>query len=248
MKDEKLNTYIIEPLFEHFNEFYNLKPFGYQYLINCLANTHLKDTDQAASALLEKKYAWVLISMSFEIVEEIQEIKKYLGRTWFTEKKGPYYRREFVLEDENGKTYLKGASHSVLLDLNLRSVYRKKELPFESFKETKEFLILCEPRFKKVSDYKIITEERKVLNSYLDPFGHVNNLRYTEFIYDVWSNDEIKNINMIKRFDLYFHNELKKDDQFIIKKSIKSNTLIYEIFNTTTKMKAFNAVFTLIRV
>lgn len=248
MKNEKLNTYKLEPLFEHFNESHDLKPFGYQHLINALANAHLKDTNQAAGVLLAEKYAWVLVSMSFEVLNNIKEIKTYIGKTWFTERKGPYYRREFMIEDEQGIIYLKGASHSVLLDLNLRSIYRQKKLPFDSFKETKDFLIDCEPRFKNQCDYKTITEEKKVLNSYIDPFGHVNNLRYTEFIYDVLTDDEIKNINDIKRFDLYFHNELTKDNQFIINKSIIHNKKIYEIFNITTNMKAFSIVLTLIKV
>lgn len=247
MKDEKSKSYIIEPLFEHFNENHDLKPFGYQYLVNSLANIHLKDTNQGAGELLLGKFAWVLVSMSFEVEKEIKDIKNYVGKTWYTGRKGPYYRREFTITDDTGTLYLKGASHSILFDLTDRSVYRQKELPFKSFKEISEFVIDAEPRFKEEHYFTQMTKEIKVLNSYLDPIGHVNNLRYTEFVYNAFSGVEVENIGKISRFDFYFQNELKKDDVFIINKAIENNKVIFEIYNTKANKKAFSLVYTVLK-
>lgn len=247
MKNEKTKVYIIEPLFEHFNENHQLKPYGYQYLVNSLANEHLKDTDQGVGTLLLGRYAWVLVSMSFEVLDEIKEIKEYFGRTWFSGRIGPYYRREFIFEDSNNNVCLKGASYSILMDLTDRSVFRQKELPFKSFPENKEYLINFEPRLKdkyNISDNKLT---KTVLNSYLDPIGHVNNLRYTELIYDEFPSTLVKEINNIKRYDLYFHNELKINDEFFVSENRKQNKIIYEIFNTKSNKKAFSSVFTLIK-
>lgn len=247
MKDEKTKIYNIEPLFEHFNENHQLKPYGYQYLINSLANEHLKDTNQGVGTLLLGKYAWVLVSMSFEVLNEIKDKKKYYGKTWFSGRRGPYYRREFIFTDNNSNVYLKGASYSILMDLTDRSVYRQKQLPFKSFPEIKDYLIKFEPRLKETYDMPNNKLPRKVLNSYLDPIGHVNNLRYTEFVYDEFSNILLKNLNNIRRYDLYFQNELKLNDEFIVSENRENNKIIYEIYNTIINKKAFSLVFTLIK-
>ncbi len=242
---EKKEIYVIEPLFEHFNENHQLKPFGYQHIMNVLANDHLKNTNQPVGALLQGRYVWVLVSMTFEVVKEIKDIKEFYGKTWYAGRKGPYYRREYFIGDENGETYLKGASYSVLLDMTDRSVYRQKELPFKAFMETQEYLVDCEPRFKQDVELKTVTEERSVLNSFIDPVGHVNNLRYTEFIYDAWTNYEVENINKIKRFELYFENELRKNDKFEVRKGEEGGKVVYTIYNNTLDKKAFSLVYTL---
>src|SRR5690554_2446518 len=247
MKNEKEKVYIIEPLFEHFNENHQLKPYGYQHLINSLANEHLKDTNQGVGTLLLGKYAWVLVSMSFEVLKEIKDVGKYFGKTWFSGRRGPYYRREFIFTDSDNNIHLKGASHSILMDLTDRSVYRQKQLPFKSFPENKEYLIKSEPRLKETYSLKNDKPSRKVLNSHLDPIGHVNNLRYTEFVYDEFSHTLINEINNIKRYDLYFQNELKINDEFVVVENAENNKIIYEIFNTKTNKKAFSLVFTLIK-
>lgn len=241
MIQEKDKTYLIEPLFAHFSEKYILKPYGYHHLLNVLANDHLKQTDQGIGVILTEKYAWVLVSMTIEIVEPIVDLKQLLGKTWYAGRRGPFYRREYLIENQAGKVVSKGASYSILMDMSSRSIFRGKELPFKSLKEVNEQLINAEPRLK--SDYAFVEiSERQVLNSHLDPLGHVNNLRYHEYIYDALSEEEIEKIDKIKRIELYFQKELQKDDQFSISKFTENNISYYQIHNETTNMKAFTIV------
>lgn len=238
---EKENKYFIEPLFAHFNEGHILKPYGYHHLFNVIANDHLKRTNQGVGVVLAEKYAWVLVSLTFEIIKPIVDLKDFLGKTWYAGRRGPFYRREYLIENEQGTIICQGASYSILMDLSNRTIFRKKELPFKTLKERKEYLIEAEPRFKKDYSYEELTR-RKVLNSHLDPIGHVNNLRYHEYIYDVLTEEEVKNIDKIKKVELYFQKELKKNDNFSINKFIDGNISYYQINNETTNMKAFSLV------
>lgn len=241
MKEENKKTYLLEPLFEHFNENHYLKPMGYQHIINSLANEHLKGTNQGIGVVLAGKYVWVLVSMTYQIIKPITKVKAYKGKTWYSGRKGPFFRREYCLYDED-EIIVKAASYSILMDIADRSIYREKQLLFNEYTENKEYLVNCEPRLKESFNFEIVNKERKVLNSYLDPIGHVNNLRYPEFIYDVFTKGEIDNINQITKFELYFQKELQIDETFIIKKVIDSNRKIFEIFNTAKKEKAFSLI------
>lgn len=242
MKKEQDKTYHIEPLFEHFNENHELKIMGYQHILNNLANNHLKNTNQGVGVVLFGRYAWVLVSMTFEIVKPITKIKTYIGKTWYGGKKGPFYRREYLMYDEDGDVFVKGSSHSILMDLTDRSVYRKKDLPFNELNEVNDYLVSSNARLKENFDFNILFEKRKVLNSHVDALGHVNNLRYSEFIYDEFNIEEVKKLKEIKRVELYFQNELQKNDEFIIKKAVDENRVIFEIFNTLSKQKAFSLI------
>lgn len=241
MMQEKEKKYFVEPLFAHFNEYYVLKPYGYHHLFNVIADQHLKETNHGVGVLLAEKYAWVLVSLTFEIIEPILNLNELTGKTWYAGRRGPFFRREYKIEDEQGKTIARGASYTILMDLSNRSIFRGKEMPFKIFKERKEYVIDAEPRFKKDYPYEEITR-RKVLNSHVDPIGHVNNLKYHEYIYDVLTDEEVKKIDKIKKVELYFQKELKKDDEFSISKFVDGNISYYRINNETLNMKAFTLV------
>lgn len=242
MQNEKDRLYSLEPLFEHFNEHHELKPMGYQHIINILANDHLKNTDQGVGVLLGGKFAWVIVSLTYEIIKPIKELKNLFGKTWYAGRRGPFYRREYLVLDENGDVLVKAGSYSILMDLSNRSIYRNKELPFQLLVENNEYLLECEPRLKEVFDFDEVSKERRVYSSYLDPIGHVNNLRYPEVVYDFFNEEEIKKLGKIKRIEQYFQKELQKDETFVVKKVNLEKRAVFEVFNTETNEKAFTLV------
>lgn len=242
MKDETFKKYEIKPLFEHFNEKHILKPYGYQHMFNYLANIHLSDTDQGVGVIIENQYAWVLVSFTIEIKKPITEIKPFIGRTWFSGNVGPYYRREYEIKNQKDETIAVASSFSVLLDMKTRSVYRQKELPFEKLKEHQIYLTEAQTRFRLRLDYDLINT-RKVYNSHLDSLGHVNNLRYAEYIYDAFSEEEVNNLKNINKMELYFHHEMKLNHEFTVERSKTLDNTIFSITNKSLNVKAFSIVF-----
>ncbi len=209
----------------HLNENCTMKPASYQNLFAMLAERHLQNYRADFNETTKYGYAWVLISISIEIVKPINSCIKLLASTWFSQRRGPYFRRELVFCDESGATMFHGSTHSVLLDIEKRSVYRKKAMPFPMTDPHEEFCIEAGPTFKETRAYRT-AEKRTVRNSHLDCLGHVNNCRYGEFAYDALDANEKKRIRDLNRMDLYFLSELRENEKFLIQKAKEDNRII----------------------
>lgn len=225
------------------NENNFLKPHGYQKLFITLGDAHLNNIEINVDTTMESNLAWAFISISLEIVKPIEGIMKVIGKTWHSERKGPYYRREYMFTDENGNVLVKGASYSILMDMEKRTVYRKKEAPFFISDPIDKLLINAKPNNKINLDFDKI-DERIVYNSYIDCLGHVNNIRYSEFAYDTFSQEEVRNLHNLKRMDIYFKSELRKDDKFSIHKAYEDKNLYIRGENDSKEDKSFDIVFT----
>ena len=78
-----------------------------------------------------------------------------------------------------------------------------------------------------------------IYNSHIDLIGHVNNISYTEFVYNSFNEQEVLNLENIKRFEFYFHKEMTKGDTFSI---YKNDFNEFQIINNNTKQKSFSFV------
>ena len=196
-----------------------LKPYAYQNLFARIAEMHLNLLHLNVDTTLTYNLAWALVSMSFELVRPVSGCMRLFATTWHSLRKGPYFRRELVFRDSNGSLVFHGSTFSVLLDVNTRSVYRRKELPFQVSPPHEVFTIDAEPIQRFAGDY-VPLEKRKVRNSHIDALGHVNNIRYGEFAYDALSTEECAQLEHLRRMDVRFVSELRRDDAFVVEKAI----------------------------
>lgn len=239
---EREYTYELETEFSDLNENNLLKPHGYQKLFVKLGDMHLNNININIDTTMKSNLAWAFISISMEIVKPLEGMVKLRGKTWHSQRRGPFFRREYLFTDEKGETVFKGCSFSVLLDVNKRTVYRKKEIPFDFAGPIEEFTI--EALANRRVDLELVkVEDRKVKNSYIDYLGHVNNLRYSEFAYDVFSQDQVGNLRNLKRMEIYFKSELRKGDEFSIHKLDGNNTINIRGENNTKGDSSFDIIF-----
>lgn len=223
------------------NQYHSMKPYAYQILFGEMAQRHLTDVGNDVDETMKHGLAWALISMSLEIERPIDSCMKLLGNTWYSQHRGPYFRRELRFENEDGQLVFQGSTFSVLLDINNRSVYRKKELPFEIHDPTEEFLVEASPYFR-TSTILTPVEKRIVPHSHIDCLGHVNNTRYGEYAYDVFTPDEQKDLINLKRMDVYFHSEMRDMDEFTMEKAYQGSQILFRGYNNTKDDAAFNIV------
>lgn len=216
-------TYELETEFEGFNENLLLKPSAYQKLCAKLGDIHLSKIDMHVDKTIENNLAWILTTLSIEIIKPVT-VNIVSGKTWYSGRKGPLFRREYLFSDEKGDVLFKGFSFSVLLDMDNRLIYRKRELPFKMTEPIEDFTIEAKNNRKLDLDF-IKLDERKVYNSFIDPLGHVNNCRYSEFAYDALSENEINDLYGLRRMDIYFRSELRKDDIFSLYKTKDESTI-----------------------
>lgn len=241
MKNEKDFVYELETEVSDLNEDSFLKPYAYQVLFARLVQPHLNTIHADIQTTMKSNLAWALVSLSFEIVKPVKGCMKLLGNTWHTQQRGPFFRRDFIFWNEAGEVMFQGASYSVLLDVEKRSIYRGKELPVRNLKPIDEFVIEASPtnKIRKTDLDFCEVDERKVYNSYIDCIGHVNNCRYGEFAYDAFTEEERSALSRLKRMDIYFLSELKFDDEFSIHKAYAENRIYIRGHNDTKAETAF---------
>ncbi len=241
---EKDYTYEVNNETSDLNQNNILKPYGYQKLFSQVVDLHLDNINLSMDMTLERDLAWALVSLSVEIIEPVKGITKMHAQTWHSQRKGPFFRREFSFKNKEGKTLFHGSSFSVLLDINKRTIYRKRELPFDVIKPEPDgdFTIEASPTANVNSEFKKI-HQRKIYNSHIDCLGHVNNIYYGKFAYDAFSEAECMNIHNLKRMDLYFKSELKNNDIFSILKAYENNKIIIRGYNDARSENSFDAIF-----
>ena len=126
MNNEKDFDYELFVDVQLLNENGILKPYAYQSLFGSLADKHLTTFHLNVDTTLQYNLAWALISLSVEIEKNVDKPMKLYGKTWHSDRKGPFFRREYLFINEQGEIMFKGSSFSVLLDINTRTIYRKK--------------------------------------------------------------------------------------------------------------------------
>ena len=241
MINEKDFIYEIKPDVSEINENGCLKPYACQSLFGQIAERHLNRINLNVDTTMKFNLAWVLISLSLEFVKPVDGCIDMFAQTWYSQRRGPFFRRELVFRDKNGDILFHGSTFSVLLDLESRLVFRKKETPFEVNGAIQEFTIEATPTFKTDLLFEKI-DERKVYNSYIDCLGHVNNTRYGEFAYDALDENEKKDLHKIKRYDMFFVSELRCDDTFTVLKAKNEKDIIIRGINNNSGDISFDIV------
>ena len=241
MKEEMDCIYEAETEVSMINENGVLKPHAYQVLFNQIAEKHLNDFHLNAGDIMGYGVAWALISMTIEIEKQAEGCQKLFAQTWHSQHKGPYWRRELIFKDAAGDTIFKGSTFSVLLDLEKRSVYRKKEIPFYVGDPTEIFTTEARPTLRCRLDFAP-AQERQAYNSHIDMLGHVNNCRYTEFAYDAFSEDEKARLGDMKHMEIYFASELRCGDTFTIGKAYDEGKLYIRGHNNSKDDTSFDIV------
>lgn len=228
----------------------NLKPQAYQMLYCEMAEKHLKAYRLGTDVTMQYDVAWVLISLTVEVKKPIKGVCTLFAKTWKSGLQGPYFRRDFIFADEKGNTYFQGTSFSVLLNLETRKVCRDKKLPFFSMEAYDYNVTDGVPTWKSAygkhldnsAPYIKTSPVRKVENSFIDMLGHVNNIRYGEFVYDAMDEEEIMRLNELSRLELYFEAELRLGDTFTVSKEEVDGNLCFRGKNETTGNTSFDMV------
>lgn len=218
---------------------YGYKMFAYPILLSQLGFDHLKDTDQSFGILLQDRYAWVIISMKLKFLKRIDLPTTFNGNTWYSGRRGPYFRREYEIKSSDN--LIVGASYSILFDFETNSIYRKKELPFISLDVKNKHLIDLKSGIRDEFELIEIAKD-KVKNSHIDNLGHTNHLRYVEFIYDALTDELINEAYTYNTMELFFQKEMLLNHKYSVNYAKKDDKLIFQIINLTTNEISFTLI------
>ncbi len=236
MSTEQQHLHKIKVEFAHLDAQGYIKPHGYQHIIGRVVDEHLTLYEVDFNSCLEKNFGWVLVSLHVQIKKHVQGCANLHIRTWHSERKRIYFRREVEACDHSGDVVFVATIYSILMDFDAQAIYRKAELPFELVKPHSEFKMDVSPVFKEKIEYQKNCE-RTVLRSFIDAFGHVNNCRYGEFIFDALS-ENYTDLSKLNAFSIYFCSELKLNDSFVIEENIQEK-IFFHGYNKSTQKTSF---------
>lgn len=185
-----------------------IKPSAVLDLFQEVAGAHANELGIGFEALLEKNLLWVLVKVKFKIEKEIKEHQRVIVKTWPLPAGRVTLQREYLIEDMDGNPLVKGSSEWVTIDsIKRRIVAPGNVYPLEEYCEEHMF----EGKFVKVLDFTAKTAACEIAPAFcdLDRNGHVNNIRYADYVLNALEMQK----HTIRNFQIDFHREIQKGNR-----------------------------------
>lgn len=195
-----------------------MKPSGYQKLICEIAERHLRQFHLNVSDLAPRHLSWVMIASAFEIITPIKGQPVVTGRTWHSAQEKLTFRRELTFSDEQGNPLFHAVTFTVLMNTKTRRIVRPEQSGLSLGEPCAEFVMEASHSLRNTEEM-FPCDHRRIYPSHIDCLGHTNNERYSEFAYDVLTDDELRRLDRLRRFELYFKSELRLHDGFTMRRS-----------------------------
>ena len=213
MTDEKQMEYRALVDSSMLNSRRDIQISGLLRIIETTLEEHLLDIGMDNPKLVrEENISWAFLSLTSEIYGSIAPGELLTGRTWFSGRRGPLFRRELEYRRPDGTTAAATTCFSGLIDLGARKIIRDRAFLERYTLPVGEPLIEAESRMSpQIEEYRI-ADRRKVYPSWLDGLGHVNNARYGDMIFDTLSAAGIRD-GQLRRLELYFVGELHEGEE-----------------------------------
>lgn len=181
---------------------------------------HAENLGVGFSQLIKKNLVWILSKMKISIAKLPKWGDNITVNTWSTGYDKLFCYREFRITDEDNNTLVTGTTTWFVIDLNTRRPQRTETYFSTSIKVGEILFPDRTPKIAPLIDAKF-NFETKVRFKDIDVNGHLNNVKYIEWILDTFSYDDRKNNRLID-IEINFMNEAMIDDDVIINKNILS--------------------------
>ena len=226
------------------NENHDLTLSALQRIIVTASEEHLKNIGLDVPKLM-KDYgvSWILLSLSIEVKDKIRSGELLSIRTWHTNKKGVYYRRDFEICHEDGTVAANAATFSSIFDMESRRLCTNKEVLalVDELGEGKE-LFEASPRLRIKPEELDFVMTQNVMPSWIDALGHTNNLRYGDLITDALPAEKRAKLGKLSRFELGFTGELRLGESVELRlKEEEDGTVLAAGIRSTDEKPAFLA-------
>lgn len=182
-----------------------------QRIIVSVSEEHLENIGLDVPKLMrEYGVSWILLSLSAEITDPFRPGERLSVRTWHTNKKGLYFRRDIEIRHEDGSPAAFAATFSSIFDMESRRLCSNEKVlaAVNELGEGKE-LFEANPRIRIKPEELFPVMSQNVMPSWIDSLGHVNNLRYGDLITDVLSDEARAKIKNLSRYEIGFSGELR---------------------------------------
>ncbi len=202
-----------------FNSTDYLKPSAILDLCQSIADVHASKIGVGYNDLLEKDLVWVLLRMRYDVVNEVGFDQKTVRAVTWPHRAGKVdFDRDYLIENENGNVLVKASSKWCVINYKTRRIALGKGVayPEDDYCEDENYV----DGLKKLADFDLDGGEEYegfAGVSCLDHNGHVNNIKYSDFILDAIGKEDRK----IKSFEINYIKEMQMGNFKIVHKFIQ---------------------------
>lgn len=205
-----------------FDKFRRIRPAAVLDLFQDIAGIHAVDLGCGYGDLLEQKMMWVLVRVKFTVVSNPIMYSKVLLETWPLEPSRIGFRREYKMSDNNGNILIKGSSEWVIVHSEER-----RFLPVKDIYPIKEGFCqeqMHTEKLSKLKDFEPNMPQKAIVPRYsdIDMNGHVNNIKYMDYVIDSIASDsplDIKSVSIDYKKEILPETEImiqcKKEEDII---------------------------------
>lgn len=184
----------------------DLKPSAILDMFQTVASEHASELNIGYDELLANDNAWVLLRMRYDVLKRIGfGVQNVIVKTWPHVAGRVDYDRDFCIETEDGEPLVVASSKWCVINVKTRRItVGGVSYPDGEYCPTKNY----PDGLKKLADFNV--DGALLYNGYaghscLDHNGHVNNVKYSDFILDAL---KLENDEAIKSFEINYLNEM----------------------------------------
>lgn len=207
------------------------------HLLNC-SNLHAQEHGFGIGYYNQEPYTWVLSRLIIQLNEPIYRSDSFTLQTWVSKVYHYFINREYVFINNNNQ--LVGKAHAVWalihgtdrFPVNLSNFFG--QIITDSLYEETHVFPSCEKRFKLKGT--IPCSEHKIIYGDLDLNGHVNSIKYIEYILNSFSLD-VYNHSRVYELEIAYVKESSYGDRILLyKENIGCNSYYVEIRKDTDEV------------
>ena len=212
-----------------------LKPSMMLDFFQDVAGQHADILGIGFNDLIQKDLIWVLLRTKYEVIKEPKPYTEVKVKTWPHEKGRLDFDRDYLITDQDDNVLIKGTSKWVVVNYKTRRLSLNQNINYDFIPlKDKNY----EEPFNKLEDFTLDEAspffEYQTLFTDLDHNGHVNNIKFADFILNGISLQKDENI---VKFEIDYLKELKqgsiiknyflRKDNIIYVKGVSDNINIY---------------------
>ena len=183
-----------------------LQPAAVLDLFQDVAGEHARVLGIGRDAMMAEQLIWVIVRVRYRVLRTPRQFDRVRVRTWPLPPKRSIFQREYKIMDEEGQPLVLGSSEWVVIHAERRRLMPVGDIyPLkDGFLEEHSF----EDGFPRLSDFDGEGERDVRLPHFtdLDMNGHVNNIKYANYIMDAVCPAEDESVN---EFLIEYHREVK---------------------------------------
>ncbi|GHU31123.1 acyl-ACP thioesterase [Spirochaetia bacterium] len=190
---------------------------------------HAQDLGVGRDALLETHQGWIL--SRFSVVMDIRPLSrsKIIVRTWPCGSRGPFAMRDYDIRDAENRILARGRSAWIIIDVEKRAALRPEPvLSRMPGNESMDSPLPDGAQGIKFHEPLTLAGTRQAAYSDIDYYGHMNNVRYIQWIADSTDPAVLEQAEPV-RVDINYINEIKAGEHIELwMNKLPENRILYE--------------------